>query len=92
MTFGTGVRHKTLCSKFEFLEYLQRKILLGGVNEFVPNCPHFMSDWGEILAGDLHVMLYSICVSSKCAHGRPYVCYGRQCKYMHTCTVARATF
>jgi hypothetical protein len=31
-----------------------------GVNEFIANCSHFMSDWGEILAGDLHVMLFGI--------------------------------
>jgi hypothetical protein len=84
MKFCIGFICKKLCSKFEFLEYLHRKVLLRGVNEFIANCPHFMSDCGEILAADLHGMLFGICVSSKCAQGTPYVCYGRQCRYRET--------
>ena len=38
MKFDIGVIFEKLCSKFEFLEYLHRKILLRGVNEFMSNC------------------------------------------------------
>jgi hypothetical protein len=58
MEFGIGVICKKLCNKFDFLEYLHRMILLRGVNEFIANCLHFMSDWGEILAGDLQFRQY----------------------------------
>jgi len=93
MKFGIGVICKTLCSKFEFLECLHRKIVLRDVSEFIPNCPHFMSDWGDILAGDMHVMLFSICVSSKCARASKAVRLLWAAVHVHAqCTVGHATF